>query len=144
VTFPYTDLFLGLLGAYMVYSQWARLDSRYPIVGALVLLVAAAVVDAAGATAAANTIAVYVFFLLAGGVVLLLVDHVREGRTTAATPAPSKTGGDRAQDPSSDATNDGQRPPQESLDGLQQQPVPAVDAAGAQHDQDERKRKAQG
>lgn len=105
MTFPYTDVFLGLLGAYMVYSVWARLDSRYLIAGALVLLVVAAIVDAAGATASANTIAVYVFFLLAGGVVLLLVDHVREERPARATgsepPAPSESGGDRPQDPAS-------------------------------------------
>jgi hypothetical protein len=93
VTFPYTGVFLGLLGAYMIYSEWARLDSRYLIAGALVLLVVAAVVDAAGATGAANTIAVYVFFLLAGGVVLLLVDHVREGRPAPATSLPPSEGG---------------------------------------------------
>jgi hypothetical protein len=107
VTFPYTDVFLGLLGAYMVYSTWARLDSRYLIAGALVLLVAAAVVDAAGATAAANTIAVYVFFLLAGGVVLLLVDHVREERPTpAAEGSPSEPGDRGPQDPTSRSTEE--------------------------------------
>jgi hypothetical protein len=111
VTPPYTDIFLGLLGAYMVYSAWARLDSRYLIAGALVLLVAAAIVDASGATGAANTLAVYVFFLLAGGVVLLLVDHVREERT--ATPAespPSQSGGDGAQDPARHSAQERQRP----------------------------------
>jgi hypothetical protein len=78
VTFPYVLAFLAVLIAYMVYSEWARLDSRYLVAGALVLLVATAVVDAAGATGTANTLAEFVFFLLAGGVVLLLVDHVRE------------------------------------------------------------------
>jgi hypothetical protein len=107
VTFPYTDVFLGLLGAYMIYSAWARLDSRYLIAGALVLLVAAAVVDAAGATGAANTLAVYVFFLLAGGVVLLLVDHVREERPApAAKGPPSKSGGSGTQDPASQSTKE--------------------------------------
>jgi hypothetical protein len=107
VTFPYTDLFLGLLGAYMIYSAWVRLDSRYLIAGALVVLVAAAVVDAAGATASANTLAIYVFFLLAGGVVLLLVDHVREERPTPVTEAPpSKPGGRRTQDPTSQSTEE--------------------------------------
>jgi hypothetical protein len=106
VTFPYTDLFLGLLGAYMVYSAWARLDSRYLIAGALVLLVVAAIVDAGGATGAANTLAIYVFYLLAGGVVLLLVDHVREERPSpqSETP-PSKRGGNGAQDPASQAAD---------------------------------------
>lgn len=92
MSFPYTDLFLALLLAYMVYSEWARLDSRFLIAGALVLLVGAAVVDAAGATGVANTLAVYVFFLLAGGVVLLLVDHVREART-APPPSPATSDG---------------------------------------------------
>ncbi len=83
MAFPYVLAFLGLLGVYMVYSEWARLDSRYLVAGALVLLVVTALVDAAGATAAANTLAEFVFFLLAAGVVLLLVDHVRD-----ASPAP--------------------------------------------------------
>lgn len=78
MTFPYVLVFLGVLVAYMVYSEWAELDSRYLVAGALGLLVVTAVVDAAGATGAANTLAEFVFFLLAGGVVLLLVDHVRE------------------------------------------------------------------
>jgi peptidoglycan/LPS O-acetylase OafA/YrhL len=77
VTFPYVPAFLLLLAAYMVYSEWARLDSRYLIAGALVLLVATALVDAAGSTDLANTLAEFVFFLLAGGVLLLLVDHLR-------------------------------------------------------------------
>ncbi len=103
---PYSDLFLGLLGAYMVYSAWARLDSRYLIAAALVLLVAAAVVDAAGATGAANTLAVYVFFLLGGGVVLLLVDHVRdEGTPGASKSRLSERGGGRPKDPTSHATD---------------------------------------
>jgi hypothetical protein len=105
VAFPYPDVFIGLLGAYMVYSAWARLDSRYLIAAALVLLVVAAIVDAGGATGAANTLAVYVFFLLAGGVVLLLVDHVREERQapTADRP-PSEGGGGGPQDPTPQST----------------------------------------
>ncbi|HTP54207.1 MAG TPA: hypothetical protein VML94_04475 [Thermoplasmata archaeon] len=88
MTVPYSLAFLGLLGAYMVYSQWAGLDSRYPVGAALVLLVAAAVADAAGATGVANSFAEYVFFLLGAGVVLLLVDHLRDGRKNAgATPS---------------------------------------------------------
>lgn len=121
MTFPYTDLFLALLGAYMVYSQWARLDSRYPIAGALVLLVVAAVVDAAGATDAANTIAVYVFFLLAGGVVLLLIDHVRDGRSPRpAPPDRSESGGDRTEDPPAHPADGRQPTAEEPLHGLEQ------------------------
>jgi uncharacterized membrane protein len=80
VAFPYEVVFVALLVAYMVVSEWERLDSRYPIVAGLVLLVVAAIADAAGATATANTLAVYVFFLLGAGVILLLVDYVRESR----------------------------------------------------------------
>jgi hypothetical protein len=79
MAFPYVPVFLGLLVTYMVYSEWARLDSRYLIASALLLLVVTALVDAAGSTSLANTLAEFVFFLLAAGVVLLLVDHVRDG-----------------------------------------------------------------
>jgi len=107
VTLPYTDLFIALLGAYMLYSIWERLDSRYPIAGALGLLVVAAVVDAAGATGAANTLAVFVFLLLAGGVVLLLVDHVREGRPTPRSGPPHSEGrGDGTEDPAAQSTDE--------------------------------------
>ena len=107
MTLPYTEIFLGLLAGYMVYSAWARLDSRYLIAGALVLLVAAAIVDAAGAAAVANTLAVYVFLLLAGGVVLLLVDHVREERRPSATePAGSQRGEGGSGQPPAQPAND--------------------------------------
>ena len=81
--FDPTYPFLAVLLVYMVYSQWAHLDSRYLVGGALLLLVVTAVVDAAGLTGEANVLAVYVFYLLAGGVMLLLVDHVREERAAA-------------------------------------------------------------
>lgn len=88
---PYTEIFLGLLLAYMVYSVWARLDGRYPIAAALVLLVVTAVVDAAGDATTANSLAEYVFFLLAAGVVLLLVEHVRERPTRPAATSSGPT-----------------------------------------------------
>ncbi len=77
---PYPLLFLSLLAAYLAYSAWARLDSRYPIAAALALLIVAALLDAAGDVASANTFAEYVLLLLAGGIVLLLSDHLREAR----------------------------------------------------------------
>ncbi len=82
--------FLLLLGIYMVYSQWAGLDSRYPIAAALVLLVVAAVLDAGGETGPANTVATYLFFLLAAGVVLLLVDHVRHPEQEGGADGPAR------------------------------------------------------
>ncbi len=90
VTFDPVYGFLAVLLAYMVYSEWVRLDSRYPVAAALILLVIDAVIDAAGDTNLANVIAVYVFFLLAAGVFLLLVDHVREARAHPETPPSRK------------------------------------------------------
>jgi hypothetical protein len=98
VAFPYTLLFLALLVAYMVYSEWAHLDSRLPIAAALVLLVVTAAAEALGASDTANLLAEFVFFLLAGGVVLLLVDHLRDRRKPARLAAPTETPGE-ATDP---------------------------------------------
>lgn len=86
MTFPFVPAFLVLLAVYMVYSAWARLDPRYPIGAALLLLVVTAIVDAAGSTGVANTLAEFVFFLLAAGVVLLLLDHVLEEPRGGGTP----------------------------------------------------------
>ncbi len=126
MAFPFVPIFLALLLLYMVYSAWVRLDSRYLVAGALVLLIATAVVDAAGATAAANTLAEFVFFLLAGGVVLLLVDHVRDTRR------PGRSGSaPGAGDPDApDGPQQRERPTEEALDGAEQQTVPLVDAPG--------------
>ena len=115
MTFPFVLVFLALLVAYMVYSQWAGLDSRYLVAGALVLLVATAVVDAAGEPSAADTLAEFVFFLLAGGVVLLLVDHVRGRDRDDAGPRESSTLRARESD-ASDAAKERQTPPDQSLD----------------------------
>lgn len=129
MTFPYVPVFLGVLVLYMGYSEWVRLDSRYLVAGALVLLVATAIVDAAGATATANTLAEFVFFLLAGGVVLLLVDHVRDrprGRDEAPTPsAPRPRNADAAE-----TTKEWQGMPDESLDSPEQETVAVVHAPG--------------
>lgn len=111
VSFDPTYPFLAVLLAYMAYSEWARLDSRYLVAGALLLLLITAVVDAAGDFNDANVLAVYVFYLLAGGVVLLLVDHVREERARArraasrrGRPAEGKAPEDQAPSPDAQAT----------------------------------------
>jgi len=129
VAVPFVPVFLALLLAYMVYSEWARLDSRYLIAGALALLVVTAIVDAAGATTAANTLAEFVFFLLAGGVVLLLVDHVREQPRGG----PGRTWGSGVRRWDADPTDppeEGQRAADESFHGSEEQTVPLVDATG--------------
>ncbi len=127
MAFPSTEVFLGLLVGYMVYSVWARLDARYPIAAALVLLVATAVVDALGSTASANTLAEFVFFLLGAGVVLLLIDHVREGRGTSAPTEPPPSG-PTPQTVPSDLSYPDQRNAEESLDSIEQEPVPLIHA----------------
>ncbi len=126
MAFPFVPVFLGLLLAYMVYSEWAGLDSRYLVAGALVLLIATAVVDAAGATTAANTLAEFVFFLLGGGVVLLLVDHLRDARRA---PRPDSAARPGNSDPP-DRSETGERPPEEPLDRAQEETVALVDAPG--------------
>lgn len=135
VAFPFVPVFLVLFLAYMVYSEWARLDSRYPIAAALGLLVVTAVVDASGAVGVANTLAEFVFFLLAGGVVLLLVDHVREGR---ATPTTADDSGLRPRPTeAADPAKEREGPPHETLDRPEQELVPLVDAPGEENDHDE-------
>ncbi len=134
MAFPYLELFLGLLAVYLVYSALVRLDPRYPIVAALLLLVAAAVADAANQVNLANTLAEYVFCLLAGGVVLLLVDHVR----SPAPPSPSgSTSGEAPTQAATETAHEGDGPPDQALDGLEEQLVPPVDAPGAENDDHE-------
>ena len=134
MSFPYVEVFLALLVAYMGYSVWAGLDARYPIAAALALLVATAIVDAAGNTVAANTLAEYVFFLLGAGVVLLLIEHVRESRRTAAPPSGS-AGGSKGE--ASEAPQEGKGTPGHPLDRFEEQPIPVVDAAGHKYEYDE-------
>jgi hypothetical protein len=85
VSVLYPLLFVVLFLGYLVYSSWARLDARYPIVAALALLLVAAVVEAAGEPASANAFAEYVFILLAGGIALLLVDYARNARANGSS-----------------------------------------------------------
>jgi hypothetical protein len=118
VAFPYAEVFLGLLVAYMAYSIWAGLDPRYPIGGALVLLVVTAVVDALGNSDAANTLAEYVFFLLGAGVLLLLFDYVREGRVPCPEAVPPL--GPRPEPVPTETTGERQGPAEDPFDRLEQ------------------------
>ncbi len=86
---PYLEIFVGLLALYVACSAWLRLDSRYPIAMALLLLVTAAVEAGLGHASLANTTAGYVFLLLAGGIVLLVVDHLRERSAVGGRPRTS-------------------------------------------------------
>ena len=116
MSFPYAEVFLGLLFAYMLYSVWAGLAARLPIGAALVLLVITAVVDALGDVASANTLAEYVFFLLGAGVVLLLVEHVKERRER---PTPSPGAGPASDTDPADSTEPHERGPDQALDGVE-------------------------
>jgi len=133
---PYTTIFVGLLLAYLVYSVWARLDGRYPIGAALVLLVVTAVVDAAGEVDAANSLAEYVFFLLAGGVVLLLIEHVRD---RAGSPSANPSGSTTPEGVSPEATEERKGPADQLLDGLEEKAVPVVDRTGGKDEDHEQK-----
>jgi hypothetical protein len=129
VTFPYVPVFLAVLLVYMVYSEWALLDSRYLVAGALVLLIVTAVVDAAGATATANTLAEFVFFLLAGGVILLLVDHVRE-RPRREPPSARGSGLRAWEPPAADAAQEPERASDQPFDRPEEESVSVVHAPG--------------
>ena len=134
--FPYTYVFGGLLVAYMVYSQWVGLDSRYPIGAALVLLVGAAVLDASGATGAASTLSVFVFLLLAAGVILLLIDHVRAARRASRLPVAGPSDESKAPE----AADQGEAAAEDPLHGLEEQLVSRVHAARQKHHQREQPR----
>lgn len=142
MSFPYTEVFLGLLLAYMVYSVWVGLDARYPIAAALVLLVATAVVDALGNVASANTLAEFVFFLLGAGVVLLLIEHVREGRRAEGATGRSGSGSTAETVPPNSSHPD-EREAEQSLDGVEQEPVPLVHALRDEHEHEEEHRDAE-
>lgn len=135
--FPYTEVFLGLLLAYMVYSVWARLDARYPIAAALVLLVATAVVDALGDIASANTLAEFVFFLLGAGVVLLLVEHVRENPRRSVTRVEGEGSGPAPDAVPPDPPHSAERDAEESFDRVEQEPISLVHALRDEHEEEE-------
>jgi hypothetical protein len=128
----YILAFVGLLAAYVAYSLWARLDPRWPIGAALVLLLVAAIVDAAQQVGAANVLAEFVVFLLGAGVLLLLLEHARDARH------PDRASGSPARDPeATDPPQQGDRPAEEPLDRPEEEPVALVDAAGQEHHEQE-------
>lgn len=129
----YTELFVGLLAAYALYSVWVRLDPRYPVAGALLLLVAAALSQAADATDAANRLAEFAFLLLAAGVLLLLIDHLRA--EPGVHPPEELLAG---REMTGQGAHEGEPAPDEVLERLQEEPVAPVDAPGDDHHEDER------
>jgi hypothetical protein len=91
VVVPYLTIFLGLYFAYLTFSVWAQLDSRYPVILALLVLVAAALAAAVREPVTANTFATYALFLLVGGVALMIVERART-RSLGTPPAKNSSG----------------------------------------------------
>jgi hypothetical protein len=116
MAFPYVEVFAGLLAAYLLYSAWAPIDARYPVVAALVLLGVAGAASVANATTVADTVAEFAFLLLAGGVLLLLYTNLRDARL-----APDRSVGRPAPkgDPS-ERTDERQGPADHPLHDLEQ------------------------
>ena len=75
---PWTLVFVSLLVAYVISSEWSGLDSRYPIVLGLCVLLISAGFDAAGRPTTANILTEYAVLFLAAGVLLLIIDHFRD------------------------------------------------------------------
>jgi hypothetical protein len=130
---PYFDVFVALLVVYLVYSVWARLDPRLPLAAALLLLVAAVGVFAANDVASANALAASAFCLLGGGVVLILIDHFRGSRRTAPADGDSSRG-TVAEGPPGEPADEGDLPPEQLLDHVEEELVPPVDAPGHEDD----------
>jgi len=85
----FAAIFAVLLGAFLAYSWWARVDPRYPMLGALGGFGVAIVAENFGYRDAANTLALFVFLTAAGGVALMLLTSFRR-------PAAARDPGDAA------------------------------------------------
>ena len=86
MTIPFLAIFIPLLAAYLFSSEWAGLDSRYPIGMALALLVVSAIEEAVGNGQVADALTQFVFFLLLGGVLLLFIDYLKKSRSPSGIP----------------------------------------------------------
>ncbi len=142
MTFPYLLLFGILLLVYLGYSFWQRLDPRYPVGAALVLLEVTAFTEAFGASPQADTLAEFVFLLLVGGAILILLDRFRARRELLPDGSSSDRRARVAEEEPTDPTDQRKGPSEEPLDHLEQQSVPPVDAPGGHHDEDEQTRHA--
>jgi hypothetical protein len=135
---PLLPVFLVLFGAYLLYSVWARLDPRYPIVAGFGLLVVTAGVDLANAGPEANTLAEYVACLLVGGAALLLLERLRQVRRGSGW-EPGLPGSLGAERPPAQAADQRHRSSEDLLDGVQEQLVSPVDAPRREDDPHERR-----
>lgn len=75
------ELAFFILLAYIPISLKLKLDERYPIAIALLLLILCAITLAQGFEDYANMIAVYTYYFLVIGVILLFIGHVRSSHS---------------------------------------------------------------
>jgi hypothetical protein len=116
----YVLAFVGLLAAYLAYAAYARLDPRWPILGAFVLLVAGAALDASGNPNGAELLGVDAFLALLGGLVAM------------ALTAPGGPG--RLAAPGAEPVDEREPEADPPLDDLEEHPVAVVDRpAGPDH-----------
>lgn len=80
MTLSFLLIFVLLLPVYLVSAEWAKLDSRYPLAMAVLLLGAALVIASAGNLKVASALTPYVFYLLAGGAVAVGISQLRPSR----------------------------------------------------------------
>ena len=95
--FPFQLAFVGLLAAYCVYSFWARLDPRYPMYGAFLLLLGAIGAQWVGSAGAADNLALDVIFALGAAVALAGAERLRPRRTSSERAPPETPGAEPAQ-----------------------------------------------
>jgi hypothetical protein len=77
VAISLTLIFLALALAYVFTSEWAGLNPRFILAGAMLLLLTATVTAASGNFVVANTFAEFALILIAGGAALLLLGRRR-------------------------------------------------------------------
>jgi hypothetical protein len=114
----YTVLFVVLLVAYEGYAFWARLDPRFPLLGALGLILLGAAASELMAPGTAEVLGIFGFLMLLAGMAGLLFAPFRRPTADAAPAARADPVDHR--DPAADPR----------LDDLQQHPVPVVDGPG--------------
>ena len=114
----YTELYAGLLVAYVAYATWAGLDPRIPFAGALVLVLGGAAVVAYGDPGTGEVLGVFGFLTLLAGFAAGLLPERWRRRTRPGGPKPAEPVDQR------------QSPPDPALHDLQQQPVAVVDGPG--------------
>lgn len=80
----YLFVFVIVVIAYVIYSAWTRLDSRFLIVAVVVIPTIAAIEYGLGRTGQASSLADYFFIVLGGFIALLVIDDLRGDRESKA------------------------------------------------------------